>query len=34
MSIEDVVRQITFKNLTSQYSFHSEKAIVYLKAVE
>ncbi|MDR2720007.1 MAG: DUF3990 domain-containing protein [Nitrososphaerota archaeon] len=34
MSMDDVVRQITFKNLTNQYSFHSEKAIAYLKAVE
>jgi len=34
MSIDDVVKQITYKNLTSQYSFHSEKAIAYLKAVE
>jgi hypothetical protein len=34
MSIEDVVKQITVKNLTNQYSFHSEKAIAYLKAVE
>jgi hypothetical protein len=34
MSIDDVVKRITFKNLTSQYSVHSEKAIAYLKAVE
>ncbi|MDR2970939.1 MAG: DUF3990 domain-containing protein [Bacteroidales bacterium] len=34
MNIDDVVKQITYKNLTNQYSFHSEKAIVYLKAVE
>ncbi|MCL2475735.1 DUF3990 domain-containing protein [Candidatus Bathycorpusculum sp.] len=34
MSIDDVVKQITYKNLTNQYSFHSEKAIAYLKAVE
>jgi hypothetical protein len=34
MSMDDVVQQITFKNLTNQYSFHSEKAIAYLKAVE
>ena len=34
MNIDDVVKQITYKNLTNQYSFHSEKAIAYLKAVE
>jgi hypothetical protein len=34
MSIEDVVKQITYKNLTNQYSFHSKKAIAYLETVE
>ena len=34
MSMDDVVKQITYKALTNQYSFHSEKAIAYLKAVE
>jgi hypothetical protein len=34
MSIDDVVKQITYKNLTNQFSFHSEKAIAYIKAVE
>jgi hypothetical protein len=34
MSMDNVVKQITFKNLSNQYSFHSEKAIAYLKAVE
>ena len=34
MSIDNVVKQITYKNLTNQYSFHSKKAIAYLKAVE
>ncbi|MCL2868434.1 MAG: DUF3990 domain-containing protein [Candidatus Bathyarchaeota archaeon] len=34
MTLDDVVKQITFKNLTNQYSFHAQKAIVYLKAVE
>ncbi|MCL2256916.1 MAG: DUF3990 domain-containing protein [Candidatus Bathyarchaeota archaeon] len=31
MNIDDVVKQITYKNLTNQYSFHSEKAIAYLR---
>ena len=34
MSIDDVVKQITYKNLTNQYSFHSERAIAYLRAVK
>jgi len=34
MSIDDVVKQTTYKNLTNQYSFHSERATAYLKAVE
>jgi hypothetical protein len=34
MGIDDVVKQLTYKSLTNQYSFHSKKAIVYLKAVE
>jgi hypothetical protein len=34
MGIDDVVKQITYKDLTNQYSFHSKKAIAYLKAVE
>jgi hypothetical protein len=34
MDIDDLVKQITYKNLTNQHSFHSEKAISYLKAAE
>jgi len=34
ISIDELVRQITYKDLTNQYSFHSEKAIKYLKAVD
>jgi hypothetical protein len=33
LDINGVVKQITYKNLSSQYSFHSEKAIAYLKAM-
>lgn len=33
MSMAAVVKQIAYKNLTNQYSFHSEKAVAYLKAV-
>jgi len=34
MNIYEVVKQIIYKDLTNQYSFHSEKAIKYLKAVD
>jgi len=34
MNIDELVKQITYRNLTNQYSFHNEKAIKYLKAVE
>jgi len=34
MNIDALIKQITYKNLTSQYSFHSDKAVKYLKAVE
>ncbi|MCL2288241.1 MAG: DUF3990 domain-containing protein [Candidatus Bathyarchaeota archaeon] len=34
ISIKDVIEQIMHKNLTSQYSFHSEKAIKYLNTVK
>ena len=34
MNIDELVKQITYKNLSSQYSFHSERAIKYLKAVD
>ncbi|MCL1819812.1 MAG: DUF3990 domain-containing protein [Oscillospiraceae bacterium] len=34
INIDELVKQIIYRNLTNQYSFHSEKAIRYLKAVE
>ena len=34
MNIDGLVRQLTYKDFTNQYSFHTEKAIKYLKAVE
>ena len=33
INVEELIKQITYKNLTNQYSFHSEKAITYLRAI-
>ena len=34
MNIDELVKQIVYKDLSNQYSFHSAKAIKYLKAVD
>jgi len=34
IDLDAMIRQIIYKKLTNQYSFHSEKAIAYLKAME
>ena len=33
MNVDELVKQIVYKHLSNQYSFHSAKAIKYLKAV-
>ena len=33
IDINTLIKELTYKELTDQYSFHSEKAIEYLKGV-